>query len=111
MDVTGKADQSRQDGGLAEMCSTSNLTPQFGEQFPYGFINFAQPKEMKLPETSTNMQGFLDYSMNCNLTPQFEMHRPMYNDNMCHAWNPEPGQCSLPMMDANSYSQHQVRRL
>ncbi|PWA93389.1 transcription factor, MADS-box [Artemisia annua] len=107
MDVTGKVDQSRQDGGLAELCSTSNLTPQFGEQFPYGFINFAQPKEMKLPETSTNMQGFLDYSMNCNLTPQFEMHRPMYNDNMCHAWNPEPGQCSLPMMDANSYSQHQ----
>ena len=107
MDGAGKIESSRQDGGLAELCSTSNLRPQFSEQFPfhpYGNLNFQQSKEVK-PETATSLQGFLDFSMNCN----FEMPRPVYNDNVCHAWNPEPGPCPLPMIDGNSYSQPQVR--
>ncbi|XP_024976878.1 agamous-like MADS-box protein AGL30 isoform X2 [Cynara cardunculus var. scolymus] len=103
MDGAGKVDCTRQDGGLAELCSTSNLRPQLSEQFPfhpYGNLNFQQSKEVK-PETATSLHGFLDYSMNCN----FEMPRPVYNDNVCHAWNPDPGPCPLPMIDGNSYSQ------
>ncbi|KVH98861.1 Transcription factor, MADS-box, partial [Cynara cardunculus var. scolymus] len=78
MDGAGKVDCTRQDGGLAELCSTSNLRPQLSEQFPfhpYGNLNFQQSKEVK-PETATSLHGFLDYSMNCN----FEMPRPVYND-------------------------------
>ncbi|KAJ0920358.1 putative transcription factor MADS-type1 family [Helianthus annuus] len=106
MEVSGKVDRSTQDGGLTELCSTSNLRPQFSDQFlfqPYTNLNFAQPKELK-PETSTSLQGFLDYSnMNC----AFEMPRPVFSDNMCHSWNPEPGSCPLSMIDTNSYSQPQ----
>ncbi|KAI3688778.1 hypothetical protein L2E82_46599 [Cichorium intybus] len=93
MDVTGKVDRSRQTGGggLTELCSTSNFPFH-----PYGNLNFPQTKEMK-PDTPTNLQGFLDYSINCN----FEMPRNVYNDNVCNPWNPEP----LPMIYGNSYSQ------
>ncbi|KAI3686511.1 hypothetical protein L1987_80190 [Smallanthus sonchifolius] len=104
IDVSGKVDRSTQDS-LTELCSTSNLRPQFSDQFlfhPYSNLNFAQPKDMK-PETSTSLQGFLDYSMNCN----FEMPRPVYSDNMCHSWNPEPSPCPLSMIDTNLYSQPQ----
>nr|XP_043606714.1 agamous-like MADS-box protein AGL65 isoform X2 [Erigeron canadensis] len=100
-----KFDRTRQDGGLAELCSTSTLRPQYNEQFPFnpfGSYGFAPPKEMKA-DRSTNLQGFLDYSTNCN----FEMPRPVYNDNICHAWNLEPNPYPLPMMDANSYPQPQ----
>lgn len=106
MDGPEKVDQSRQDCGLAELCSTSNLRPQFSDQFPFnpfGNLNFTQPKAMN-PETSTSLRGFLDYST-CN----FEMPRPVYNDNMCHSWNPDPGSYPLSMIEANSYSQPQVR--
>ncbi|MFS7972491.1 hypothetical protein Hanom_Chr09g00845441 [Helianthus anomalus] len=107
MEVSGKVDRSTQDGGLTELCSTSNLRPQFSNQFvfqSYTNLNFAQPKELK-SETSTSLQGFLDYSnMNC----AFEMPRPVVSDNMCHSWNPEPGSCPLSMIDTNSYSQTQV---
>ncbi|KAJ0790020.1 putative transcription factor MADS-type1 family [Helianthus annuus] len=107
MEVSGKVDRSTQDGGLTELCSTSNLRPQFSDQFlfqPCTNLNFAQPKELK-PETSTSLQGFLDYTnMNC----AFEMPRPVFSDNMCHSWNLEPGSCPLSMIDTNSYSQPQV---
>lgn len=91
-----KVDRSRQVvGGLAELCSTSNFPFS-----PFGNLNFPQTKEMK-PDTSTNLQGFLDYSINCN----FEMPRNVYNDNLCNPWNPEPGPCPLPLIYGNSYSQ------
>ncbi|KAK1407314.1 hypothetical protein QVD17_38928 [Tagetes erecta] len=104
IDVPGKVERSTQDS-FTELCNTSNLRPQFSDQFlfhPYSNLNFAQPKEMK-PETSTSLQGFLDYSMHCN----FEMSRPFCSDNLCQSWNPEPGQCTLSMIDTNSYSQPQ----
>ncbi|CAH1428355.1 unnamed protein product [Lactuca virosa] len=91
-----KVDRSRQAvGGLAELCSTSNFPFS-----PFGNLNFPQTKEMK-PDTSTSLQGFLDYSINCN----FEMPRNVYNDNLCNPWNPEPVPCPLPMIYGNSYSQ------
>ncbi|XP_071702531.1 agamous-like MADS-box protein AGL65 isoform X2 [Rutidosis leptorrhynchoides] len=108
MDGSVKVERARQDNGLAELCTTSNLRPDFSEQFPfnpYSNINYAQPKQEMRTDTSTTMRGFLDYATNCN----FEMPRPVSNDNMCHAWNPEPGPCPLSIIDANPYSQPQVR--
>ncbi|XP_071692234.1 agamous-like MADS-box protein AGL65 [Rutidosis leptorrhynchoides] len=106
MDGPGKVNRTTQDGHLAELCSTSNLRPEFCDQFPfhpYGNINFAQPKEMRTETSSTTMRGFLDYATNCN----FEMPRPVYDNNMGHAWNHEPGPSHVSMMDANPYSQPQ----
>ncbi|KAL8216004.1 hypothetical protein R6Q57_022841 [Mikania cordata] len=102
IEVSGKVDLSTQDGGLTELCSTSNLRPQFSDQFlfhPYNNLSFAQPKDLR-SETSTNLQGFLDY---CNL----EMPRPVYSDNMCHGWNPELGPSPFSMIGTNSFSQPQ----
>ncbi|XP_076903542.1 agamous-like MADS-box protein AGL65 [Bidens hawaiensis] len=111
LEVPGKVDRSTQDGGLNDLCSTSNLSPQFSDQFlfhPYTNLNFAQPKDHLKPETSTSLRGFLDYSMNCN---SFEIPRPIFSDNMCQSWNPEPNQehglCPLSMIDTNSYPQPQ----
>ncbi|KAK9080441.1 hypothetical protein SSX86_000199 [Deinandra increscens subsp. villosa] len=103
IEISGKVDRSTQDGGLAELCSTSNLRPQFSDQFlfhSYNNLNFVQPKDIK-PETSSSLTGFLDYAnMNCS----FEMPRTIFGDNMCHSWNPEPGLCPLSMIDT-TYSQ------
>ncbi|KAL4566514.1 hypothetical protein LXL04_030630 [Taraxacum kok-saghyz] len=100
MDV--KVDRSTQSGGgggLTELCSTSNYPFS-----PFGTtLSFPQTKEMK-PETTTtsSLQGFLDYSINCN----FEMPRNVYNENVCNnPWNPDPTPCPLPMIYGNSYSQ------
>lgn len=105
MGNTGHVDGTRQGGAMSELCSTSQLRPQLNELCPYhpfGSLNFPEGEQLK-PEMETNLQGILDYQINCS----FDMPIPIFN-NMQQAWTPASGPSIVRTPNGTSCSQVRV---